>query len=227
MRNFFFIHAKCLVLGIVLSFIPDSAYHMNLRGIHLDLGYPLYTGRLSVVSELQHSAFMLYIRSEANLPSPEPCGSFSICISFSGLLANVGVVYLFFLGLNLLVRLFFKNRFLKSISTTSAQTSISIITIVTTFIFLEIFGIQYFVNNVFDHIMSCVVLALFMTVYLLAFFFCTNSFLHWKIRLALCIFINAYLLFFLVFRFFNAIASLPLPFDILECFYRMGIWGRI
>ena len=217
MKDRFSIHIKCLVLGIVLTFMPNTDYCINLRGVHLSLGLPLDPGRLSIVSGIQYSTDMLFLRFLANLSPPESFYSISIHMPLLWFFANVGAGYLFFLGLSLLMRLSLKNKSTQPVSNKSVQMGVVIIIIVALFTFFEIWGIHYVVNREPRNIMAYSILSLFMTVYVSAFFFSTNTFLYWKLRLALCVCLHVYLLFFLTFRVLNAISSRPSYMDTVEC----------
>ena len=183
MRHQFILHVKYLTLGVALSFMPNTETFVNLRGIHLYFGIPLKIGNFSIISET----------------------SYSIDIPILFLIANISVVYLFFFGVSLFKQLISNNRPEKRLTQKSIQTNIIFVTIITTLAFIEIFCLHYLMFQVFSNTTLCVFLALLMAGFPLIFFFCTNIFLHWLVRLFLCLLIHAYLLFFLVFRIFNAL----------------------
>lgn len=203
-----YVHLKYLLLGIMLALMPNLDYHINLRGIHIYLGIPFEPVKLSIVSEIQHSADMLFVRSLADMPPPEPLQSISLSISFLWFLANVGIGYLLFWGIGSVLRLFAKGRPARPFTKASVQVTIIIFSLVTLLAFAEVFCLHYLASfRLFFHITLCVVLALLTALLPLLFFFCTNTFLHWGFRLVLCSAVHVYVLFFLVCYVFHAMYS--------------------
>lgn len=209
MKNLFFIHLKCLALGTALSLTPDLDYLVNLRGTHLDIGFPLSPLRLSVISERQHSADMLFLRSRADQPPPEPIRTVFVNISCSRLLANIGIGYLFFLGLSTLTRIFTKSRPAKPPSKKPAHTDIIITSLVVMLSLIEVFSLHYLTFYALGHVPLCVALSLLAAISPLVFFFCTDTFLHYGFRIALCVWVHVYMLYFLVCYVFHAMSLEP------------------